>query len=258
MNLQERLLLSLSRAIDERDYLEGSNDWSSRDPLSTLLEEFPDFAQIVTGKRVVDFGCGAGLQSIALAERYGCEVVGVDTDTVALKGAEAQARHRGLNPQQLRFTPSPTPDMQQGYDVVISQNAFEHFTTPEARLAEMQQLIHGDGRLLITFGPPWFAPYGGHMHFFCRLPWLNLLFAESAVMRVRGYYRDDGAARYEEVPGGLNKMTVARFERIVSDCGLKVVASRYRCVKGLDVLSRLPVFRELLINHISVVLHQAR
>ena len=73
-------------------------------------------------------------------------------------------------------------------------------------------------------------------------------------MAVRSRYRDDGATRYEDVESGLNRMTVARFERTVAASGLTVHLRRCECVKRLDALSRLPLIRELFVNRISCVL----
>jgi SAM-dependent methyltransferase len=140
------------------------------------------------------------------------------------------------------------------FDVVISQDSFEHFPEPDAVLHEMSLLLNRSGVLLITFGPPWFAPYGSHMHFFCKVPWINLLFSEEVVMRARSRFKSDGASTYEEVESGLNKMTIRKFESIVSSCNLKVTYRKYECVKGLNWLSRIPLARELFINHVSVVL----
>ena len=75
-------------------------------------------------------------------------------------------------------------------------------------------------------------------------------------MQVRNRFRDDGAVRYEDVEGGLNRMTVARFERLVRESGLHVDWKRYRCVKGANVLQVLPRLRELFINHVSCVLRK--
>jgi len=80
------------------------------------------------------------------------------------------------------------------------------------------------------------------------------LFTEKAVMNVRALFRDDQARRYEEVESGLNKMTVAKFERTVSDVGLQIQYRRYDSVKNLNSLGKLPGLRELFVNQISCVL----
>ena len=92
------------------------------------------------------------------------------------------------------------------------------------------------------------------MHFFCKLPWVNMFFTEATVMKVRGLYRNDGARRYEEVESGLNRTTVRKFERIVRESGLQIQHSRYQFVKGQDWLARIPLLRELFVNGVSVTL----
>jgi len=121
-------------------------------------------------------------------------------------------------------------------------------------MQDMRLALHPAGRLLITFGPPWYAPYGSHMQYFTKVPWVNLLFNEKTVMSVRANFRRDGAKKYEEVDAGLAKMSVGRFERMVSQCGMKVHYKKYECVKGLNFLGRLPGLRELFINHVNCAL----
>jgi len=101
-------------------------------------------------------------------------------------------------------------------------NAFEHFGDPTAALAEMRRLVRTSGRILIAFGPPWLHPLGGHL--FSVFPWSHLIFTESALCRWRRDFKDDGAQRFHEVDGGLNKMTVRRFERLVERTGFQIDA----------------------------------
>lgn len=81
----------------------------------------------------------------------------------------------------------------------------EHFSHPVRAINQMKYLLNQMGRVIITFGPPWYAPYGSHMQFFTKLPWVNIFFPENIVMNVRSHYRDDGAKRYEEVEMALTK-----------------------------------------------------
>lgn len=118
----------------------------------------------------------------------------------------------------------------------------------------MRNLVKPGGKVIITFAEPWFSPRGHHMDGFTRLPWVNLLFPEGDVMAVRSLYRDDGATRYEDVEGGLNRMTVGRFERLMSRSGMQVESLRLFSVKGLPIVTRVPVLRELLTAACSVVL----
>jgi SAM-dependent methyltransferase len=219
---------------------------SEGEPLKVLQREYPDLEALVRGKRVLDFGCGRGYQAAALATVYGCRVTGLDTNPNTLEYA------RSVNGKWSPRFIERLDDAQ--YDVVISLNAMEHFDDPATVLADMGRALLPAGKILITFGPPWFAPYGSHMHFFCKIPWLNLLFPEAAVMSVRSRYKHDGAHHYEEVESGLNKMSLAKFERLVRTSGLKIVRRHYTAAKRLNFLTRLPLIRELLTVHVTVIL----
>jgi SAM-dependent methyltransferase len=256
MRIDEKILLALSHQSDNRDS-PGEPAGGARapeDPLAMLRHKYPDFHRMAWRKRVVDFGCGTGQQSVALVQTEECEVCGVDTNRKTLDKAIQYANRQALPAGRLEFRERVSRDMWRTFDVVISKDAMEHYPEPAATLEEMRRLLKPGGRLLITFGPPWFAPYGSHMHFFCKVPWLNLLFTERTVMAVRARFRQDGAKRYEDCESGLNKMSVAKFERIIAAAGLKVENRRYDCIKGLNFLGRLPLLRELFINHVTATL----
>jgi SAM-dependent methyltransferase len=254
MTLAERILLSLSRHPGSSDYDAAKVDWSIDDALSILTREYPDFENQVSNKRVLDFGCGTGHQSVALAKKYDCSVVGVDNNPKALEQANALRDSENLSEARVSFVDKITDGMKGTFDVAISQNSFEHFGDPLGVLDTMRDSTTTHGRILISFGPPWFAPYGSHMHFFCKVPWLNLLFSEETIIKVRSRFRSDKATKYKDVEGGLNKMSVSRFERIIASSGLRVRYRKYSCVKQINFLASIPLLRELFINHISVSL----
>ena len=257
MNFLESILLSLSRAPESKDCGLGKSEWTMDNPLSLLRNEYPNFGALVSGKRVVDFGCGMGSQSIALVQEYDCSVVGIDSNQKTLEKAIEHAKSYNIPQSKLSFVDKVSDSMLNNFDIVISQNSFEHFSNPSMILDEMQGLMNESGKLLITFGPPWFAPYGSHMQFFCKVPWINVIFPEETVMNVRSRFRSDGATKYEDVESGLNKMTTAKFERIVMSGNLKIEFKNYKCIKGIKLLSKIPFLREFFINHVSVILSMA-
>lgn len=254
MQIAERILLCLSRPAESHHHAQAEHEWNPDNALSLLVREFPDFDNLVSGNRIVDLGCGLGYQSVALALQRNCYVVGIETNHKALRKAIDLAKSSNVAEERLLFIDSVSDEMRNSFDLVISQNSMEHFEDPVAVINEMVSLIHDSGKLLITFGPPWLAPYGSHMHFFCKVPWINILFSERTVMKVRSNFRSDGATKYEEVESGLNKMSVTKFERIVANAKLKIDFRKYSCVKGFNFLGKLPLIRELFINHISCVL----
>jgi len=208
-----------------------------------LTRVFPQFIESLYGKRILDFGCGLGFQTAALA-RYGVkEAVGLDINPTLL----AQARTR--NSRYVRFIDHLDPNDQ--FDVIVSQNAFEHFINAPTVLEAMRRALAPGGRIFISFGPPWYAPWGAHVGFFCRLPWVQVLFPESTVLAVRSRYRTGEAGCYEDI--GLARMSVGKFERIVKASGLQIAYQKYDCVGGFDWLQHTPL-RELFVNQINSVL----
>lgn len=254
VSISERLLLWLSRSPEAADYSITNPVEEVDAALAVFQQEFSDFGGKLAGKRVADFGCGLGFQSIALVQQYGCSVTGIDSNPATLSDAIKHRNQLGISHKALTFCEGIQPEMLGEFDVVISLDSFEHFATPAAQLQEMGSLLKKDGIVLITFGPPWLAPYGSHMHFFCRVPWINVLFSESAVMKVRRRFRSDGAERYEDVESGLNRMTVGRFEAIVDASRMQSRYRHYACVRHVNCLSCLPLFREFFINRVSAEL----
>lgn len=240
MVMMTRPVLSLFCYAPSMDF---GDEAPAQDPLGLLRSEFSGFAETVDGKRVLDFGCGFGHQSAALAQ-LGAVVTGLETNRKTLE------RARQLYPN-VTFT-DHIPDG--SFDYVISQNAMEHYHDPKAVLLAMKRALAPGGALLITFGPPWYAPWGAHCAYFCKLPWVQLLFPEATVMAIRSRYRSDGAKRYTEVESGLNMMSLRKWERLVADSGLRVQMLKYHGVKNLAFLTRIPLVRELFTRHVTAAL----
>ncbi|MCP1677160.1 SAM-dependent methyltransferase [Natronocella acetinitrilica] len=222
--------------------------------LSLLKKESPNLIDALRGMRVVDFGCGHGAQSVALRVDADAYVLGLDTNEKAIALANKLKDKVVGSDSKLVFSAKVEKEFLSSFDVVISQNAMEHYPDPLGALRSMRELLRPGGKAFITFGPPWFAPYGSHMHYFCKLPWVNVLFPEKTVMNVRKNYRSDGAMKYEDVESGLNKMSVEKFKKIVRESGFLEECTVLRRVKGIDAFGKLPLFKEMLVNGVTSTL----
>lgn len=204
----------------------------------------PGIVGLMRGARVLEFGCGSGALAVGLA-REGCDVVGLDIQ----QGLLQRGRRLAGNTHVL-FTDRLD---RRRFDWIISVNSMEHFSKPLLALRQMTATLAPAGRIIVTFCPTWLSPYGAHMRFFTHVPWVHLLFPERAVLAVRARFVDDGAMRYEDVTGGLNRMTMRRFFRLVPEAGLTVLASRVDSVRGLHVV-QLPLLGELFANRVTAML----
>lgn len=172
---------------------------------------FPaEFWSDVVGKTVADFGCGDGTEAVELARRGAMRVVGIDIRESCLTAAREAAAHHGVSDRCI-FTAAPGEIA--CVDTVVSVDAFEHFEDPRAILQIMNTILVPNGVVWAVFGPPWLHPYGGHL--FSVFPWAHLVFTEHALIRWRSDFKTDGAQRFSEVEGGLNQMTIKRFEQTV-------------------------------------------
>ena len=252
-SLSERVLLRLSRKPGSDDYRPEHVNYTPENALALLCRVFPDFMKTFVGREVLDFGCGTGHQAVTLSLNGARRVVGLDSSVEGLKVAKDLAARMQLT-GKVEFIQNLDDRYVGKFDIVISKDSMEHFSDPGRVLDQMVRALNPDGMLFITFGPPWLAPYGGHMHFFTKLPWVHLLFSERTILTVRAHFRNDRALRYEDVEGGLNKMTVSRFERLVAQSGVRVLFRNDEYVKGISLPGKLPWIREFFINQVSCIL----
>lgn len=191
----------------------GQGTYERSTDLTALMG--PDFYERIAGKTVVDFGCGLGADAINMARHGARRVIGIDIRHDFLDSATQRAAAAGL--QDICQFGTAASD---AAEVVVSVDAFEHFADPAAILRSINDLLLPHGEALISFGPTWYHPLGGHS--FSVFPWAHLLFTEGALMRWRSTFKADGATKFSEVAGGLNQMTVRHFERLVGESPLAV------------------------------------
>src|SRR5215212_2767127 len=205
-----RLLRRIS-SNGETGYCDGSaySGVSKRETLlgNRIWEETKD-------KVVIDFGCGDGEDAVEVAVRGARRVIGIDIRERALANARRTAAQRGVA-DRCSFSTRTTEKA----DVILSIDAFEHFDDPAEILRIMRGLVKNDGCVIAAFGPTWYHPLGGHL--FSPFPWAHLLFTEKSLIRWRSDFKTDGATRFHEAEGGLNQMTIRRFEALISESDFK-------------------------------------
>jgi arsenite methyltransferase len=105
-----------------------------------------------SGERVVDVGCGAGLDSLIAAKKVGPEghVIGVDMTPSMLQKAREAAKEVGLENVEFREGYAEELPIVDGWaDVVISNGVLNLMPDKSAALEEMSRVLKPDGRLQI-------------------------------------------------------------------------------------------------------------
>jgi len=250
----ERVLRRFCRPVASTPHA-GTVYGSVEEARAELMRAFGEdrLGQAVRGKRVLDFGCGFGHHARALLDIGASEVWGVDVNSETVEYARAQLVDQ---PGARIVHGLEQPDWADGqaFDAVLSMNSMEHIEDPAGWLRRWAGLLAEKGRILVCFGPLWLSPAGSHMGYMTPVPWVNVLFRERTVMRVRADYRPDGATRYEEIAGGLNRMTRRKFHRCLRAAGLEPEWIRYVPVRGLTIATRIPGVNEFFTQSLSAVL----
>jgi ubiquinone/menaquinone biosynthesis C-methylase UbiE len=252
----ERLLLALSRDPAAPDYPTTTAQYTLENCLAFPRKTVPGFDQIMKDQTVLDYGCGPGWQAVAMHLQCGARrVAGIDINQNWLSMGRALAEKEGVS-GAVTFGSEIPIELNHAFDIAISISSFEHFGNPASHLKQMADAVKPNGRVIVTFAEPWLSHSGSHMDFFTKVPWVNLWFSERTIMQARSHFRSDGATRYEDIEGGLNRMTLAKFKRIIKASGMRIEQLYYYSTRNLPLVDKIPVVREFLVSSATCVLRK--
>ena len=140
------------------------------DPIARLMggdrarRDLIEQANITSGQRILDIGCGTGTLAVQLKQQCAdVEVVGLDPDPKALHRAKAKATRAGVLVQFDQGFSDELPYASDSFDRVLSSLMFHHLEeqTREKTLTEVVRVLHSGGFLHLLD----FATSGdGHGH----------------------------------------------------------------------------------------------
>jgi len=132
-------------------------EWLSGIPESSI-ESFAgtgnpfSMGAVASGERVVDVGCGAGIDSLIAARQAGPEgrVIGVDMTDAMLRKARKAAAEAGLGNVGFQFGHAEELPVADGWaDVVLSNGVLNLTPDKHETLREMARVLRPGGRLQI-------------------------------------------------------------------------------------------------------------
>jgi ubiquinone/menaquinone biosynthesis C-methylase UbiE len=115
----------------------------------------------VSGKRVLDLGCGSGGISIHLAKIHGAgEVVAVDVEEPVVEAARGRAADVGLAGKVTveHVAPGRLPFANDSFDIVFSKDAMVHIADKEALFADLFRVLRPGGCLAAS---DWMTSHDG-------------------------------------------------------------------------------------------------
>jgi ubiquinone/menaquinone biosynthesis C-methylase UbiE len=219
----------------------------------------------VTGLSVLEIGCGHGGITTFLGAAGARRVVGVDLNTRHLAFArQVQRTHAarigsaGLpvsfvetDARQLSF-----PDA--SFDLVVADNVFEHFMDPAAVLRESCRVLRPGGHLIVPLFSSIYSKQGLHLKHGLKVPWANLVFSETTILRALQRLAAERPELYDIYPGlraqptrvrdvrrygDLNDLTYGRFRQLAQQAGFTIQWFRPQPTKWGHVIGRVPWLR---------------
>ena len=130
--------------------------WDPEGPLRTLHVINPvrlryiDAAVRLSGKRVLDLGCGGGLLSEAMAMRS-ATVTGVDASEAAIRTARSHGTLSGVNVEYVQGTAERMEASRAGaYQLITCMELLEHVPDPDSTLNACARLLQPGGDLIVS------------------------------------------------------------------------------------------------------------
>lgn len=207
---------------------------------------FIDPSEMFKGKKVLDIGSGAGGKTLYYASLGAEHIWGIDIVPHYQAEATALAAAKGMSEVAEFLTGDATrlPFPDNFFDVIIANDVMEHVDDPEGTLREAHRVLRPGGRFYTNF-PPYYHPHGAHLSDVIGMPWVHAVWSEPALIEayaelvkdlpdaeMRLKLRLGDPATNRERITYINKMTIARFDRIIKQAPLKVAYYRRVPLRG--------------------------
>jgi len=118
--------------------------------INPLRLDYIDNHATITGKKVLDVGCGGGILSESMARR-GAEVMGIDMGEAPLQVANLHKLESGVEVEYRRITAEALADeMPSTFDVVTCMEMLEHVPDPGSVIAACARLVKPGGQVFFS------------------------------------------------------------------------------------------------------------
>lgn len=203
---------------------EGGVKWvenieSTESSLEVFNEILLEQALVMAGEKVLDVGCGGGVNSIEIARRVGPEgrVMGVDISSSIL----SIARARGDSLANLEFVEGDAALMdfrENDYDLVFSRFGVMFFSDPITAFKNLRHSLKSNGRMVFLC---WRSLHDN--------PWMNI-----PAQAVADVMQHQAPAPDPLAPGPFSFADSTRIQEVLTEAGLKMLD-----LKAVDVVMKL-------------------
>jgi SAM-dependent methyltransferase len=224
------------------------------------------------GKAILDLGCGHGGKLAAYSRHQASILYGLDINPAILQEAAESLPDPLLSP--VRFQHGDAHDMpfpEAMFDVLISDDGFDHFQRPEVVLKEIARVLRPGGLALISF-----VPYGSthcsHMNEYLYVPWHHIFWSRRAIWEAlelaaerqgegspgTGSNRMRISGVYDTFLNQLSRLSYRGFcKALEKTTDLALVRVRKQSRTWARPLTYIPTVQELFVDTIYCVLRKS-
>lgn len=280
----ESVLLALNRLVPSmneelvaaKENASRFSKWEYERATDVVNEYGPEFD--LRGRHVLDLGTGLGGKLVYYQQLEPASLTTVDIRPDYSAAARSFVTTAGTRPR-VRFIVADAASLpfdSAMFDVVISNETFEHIQRPLPALRELARVTRPHGSVFISF-PPYYSPWGAHLNNWIKPPWVQVFFSEQTLINAAVKIEQQLQLNRWVTPEArldlrgcqrlphINRMTVHRFEALLSRTPLQLVRKSLlgpewrrqpTWHKLVQPLTRVPVLREMFTSHAVFVLRK--
>jgi len=219
-------------------------------------------------KNVIEIGCGNGALCVRAVQNGAKRVLGVEINNSAAEDAckiiYSQYPEMRNQIDCTDYQSIESPKYVGQFDIVISQNSFEHFEQPQKVLKRMVDLLKPGGYIYAGFSPLWNSPFGSHLRSIYPLPWAHLWAAKSLLKEHNLVRSQNPITSYKDI--GLNQVAFAHYKKIfyeIDGCDVVMFLCNHSIRQRLPtayyflkIMRALPFLKEYLPISLHVVIRK--
>jgi SAM-dependent methyltransferase len=268
---RERLLSQRSSYSPRPDWSDQQYATAARKKLKRtrrLLGEFARWGGRIEGARVLDVGCGDGINCLLVALWPVQSVVGIDMELPLVEAVERRDRVRRLTDhvctetqltgdlneilerlpvRLLKMDASAMAFDDDSHDLLISRSAIEHIVAVERAFDEMARVVRPGGLIYLSTDP-YFFPRGCHKSGIVDIPWAHASLSLDEYRRfVTEREGQDQARRRCRRLETINPYTIREWRQKIEACPFEILEWREeRSAFAETLLDEYPQITEMM------------
>lgn len=202
--------------------LRGEPSYVWRAGQERRLQMIARWAQL-NDARVLDVGCGVGMYTSALIQRYTSQVHGLEYELPRAMDA------RATTPQVVSAAAEHLPYPSDSFDTLLSHETLEHVQDDQAAVREMLRVLKVGGRAVIFVPNRWY-PFETHGHYrrgtyhFGNTPLINYLpdrWRNQLAPHVRAYTKRGLRRLFDDLPARIvhHRRIYGGYDNIIARVG---------------------------------------